>query len=676
MPFMRGTSFVPRRKQRLLGITLAVALAVGVTSFMMVGSGGVDGRSEQLIGPTSFGSQLELMSIDRRYAVRDERPAPNDVVILAIDNNTDRELGLRFPYPRKIHAQAIRALTAAGAAAIVYDVQFLDPDASDPSGASDQSLIDAANESGRVVFASSPESDANSRSVVPVPFRGIGDGTLIDRSRVQVGIAQIQATRDGVWRWIRPFETYAVDGGSLGTFDEQLPSLSLAAYSVATGTSSSSVKLPSRMAINYVGATGQYRDGSHGKYKSGFEYINYVNILSKDAELSWVKGKTVLIGQTSAVGQDIHETPVAAKAGKQLTGNPTMMPGVEIHANAISNMMNRDWLRFPSPRMGQVVALALVILVWASLLFLPFWAGIPAVLMFLSGYTAISFSAFDDNLVIPLAGPLLAGISAFISIITCLAVQAYRDRKRVTSLFSRYVSPDVVRELVDIQEELMVGGQRKNITVLFSDIRGFTSMSENIEPEELVAQLNEYFDEMTESVALQRGTLDKFIGDGMMAIFGAPLDQPDHPDRACAAALDMVERLDRLNEKRRERGLSELGIGIGLHTGDAIVGNIGSPIRRVEFTAIGDTVNLSARLESSTKDVGAQILVSKDTALAASSHVFASKGSIVVKGRTQVTEVFELRGNTEGLRREQAGVQPPASSPGIGSIQMPEERAS
>jgi adenylate cyclase len=201
---------------------------------------------------------------------------------------------------------------------------------------------------------------------------------------------------------------------------------------------------------------------------------------------------------------------------------------------------------------------------------------------------------------------------------------------------------------MDTEDPIEMGGTEREITVLFSDIRGFTSMSEHVDALEMVGQLNEYFAAMVDVVGHHKGTLDKFLGDGMMAIFGAPGDDPDHAEHACSCALEMLDRLTEVNESRKARGLPELKIGIGVHTGVAVVGNVGSPLFRVDFTAIGDTVNLAARLEAASKELGTEIVVSADTKKATGqAHEFHPLGSFIARGRTTPTEVFGLAAGAE-----------------------------
>jgi len=623
--------FIPRRRIRLLASTFALAVLAAMGVFALASGTGV-------------GEELELRTLDWRFADRGERPVSKDIVILGIDNKTDEDLGLRFPYPRSRHAAVVDALTAAGARTIVFDVQFLE--ATDP--VDDDAFVNAMARSGRVVLATSTEGNLDTQRgkrsrTTPLPLRGL-PGAL-DASRADIGLTDQLRSADDVVRWVRPMTRTDVAGTST-----TLPALPLAVLAHSENKRPFEYQLPERFAINFRGGPSVLRE-------NGYEIRNYSLAVSPDTDLAWARDRIVLVGATSAVLQDLHETPF---------GGSDRMPGVEIHAHALDTIRNKDWLREQSPRDAALATAALVVLCWLLLVLTPLWLGAVLALGANIAYALLAARAFAQDSVWSLVPAIGAGTACFLVTVLALAITAVRDRRHVTNLFSRYVSPEVVRELVDIHEDIRLGGERREVSILFSDIRGFTTMSEGLDPADLVGQLNDYFEEMVDAVEFERGTFDKFIGDGLMAIFGAPLHQPDHADRACAAALQMVDRLETLNAERHEAGLKELEIGIGVHTGEAIVGNIGSPRRRVDYTAIGDTVNLASRLESNTKTVGVRILVSKETAEAASDHVFVPRGEIVVKGRTRTTEVFELtadagrRLGTDG--DAEAGARPSANA--------------
>jgi adenylate cyclase len=220
-----------------------------------------------------------------------------------------------------------------------------------------------------------------------------------------------------------------------------------------------------------------------------------------------------------------------------------------------------------------------------------------------------------------------------------------REKRRMKRLFGQYVSKDVYEQLVANPELARLGGQRRQMTVLFSDIRGFTTVSESGQPEEIVAILNEYFTRMVEVVFAHKGTLDKFVGDMVMALFGAPLDDPDHAEHAVQAALAMIRELHRLNEKWTAEGRPALDIGIGISTGPMIAGNIGSDAI-MSYTVVGDLVNLGARLESLNKEYGTRIIISEATREALSGRYnLRSLGEVLVKGKTRPVAIFEVKEN-------------------------------
>jgi adenylate cyclase len=318
------------------------------------------------------------------------------------------------------------------------------------------------------------------------------------------------------------------------------------------------------------------------------------------------------------------------------------MSSAEVQANVLANLLDQTWFTSAPAWVNAAGALALVAAIWGMLLVLPLGISVPASALLLGGWGWFAWISFERGVLVGVAVPLLAGILAFATTTITLAAISVRERRRVKGLFARYVHADVVRDLVDGEDRIELAGEAREITVLFSDIRGFTSLSEHVDPVEMVAQLNEYFEAMVQVVTDHDGAVDKFLGDGLMAIFGAPAPCEEHAARACDAADAMLERLEVVNARRAERALAPLQIGIGIHTGVAVVGNVGSPPFRVDFTAIGDTVNLAARLEAMTKELGSKIVVSGSTVEHVPSREFHGLGTVVVRGRTEPTEVFAL----------------------------------
>jgi len=341
-------------------------------------------------------------------------------------------------------------------------------------------------------------------------------------------------------------------------------------------------------------------------------------------------GKIVIIG-TGATGlQDLRVTPL-----------DSLHPGAEILGTAIENLKNGRYMRYASPWLLALIAVALVFLIYWS-----FSKGVDARLtgMGLAAVSALllftSYVFVGRLVLLPVLTPLVAAWTFYIAAALSEYLRERRARREAVALFSRFVNPEVVKQLVE-RGGIQGSGQTREVTLLFSDIRGFTTLSETRRPEEVVALLNRYFSLQVDVVFRHGGSLDKFIGDCIMALWGAPLDDREHARRAVACALDMA---DTLRQFREELGASvAFDVGIGIHSGPAVVGLIGSEKRR-EYTAIGDTVNLASRIEGLTKDAQRRILVSRDTMeRCGDAFDFVSCGSYKVKGRAQGVELFEPR---------------------------------
>jgi adenylate cyclase len=257
--------------------------------------------------------------------------------------------------------------------------------------------------------------------------------------------------------------------------------------------------------------------------------------------------------------------------------------------------------------------------------------------------TWLSIAAFARGIWIPVTVPALTLIFAYVGDLAWKYVVEGREKRQVKKLFSRYVSKDVYDQLVANPSLAALGGARRHMTVLFSDIRGFTTMSEKGSPEDVVAQLNELFTRMVGVVFAHRGTVDKFVGDMIMALYGAPLDDDDHAEHAVQTALAMIATLHEMNREWESRGQPQLDIGIGINTGDMIAGNVGSDTI-MSYTVIGDAVNLGARLESLNKDYGTRIIISEATrARLKGRYDIHPLGDVVVKGKSQPVAIFEVK---------------------------------
>ncbi|MBI5483884.1 MAG: adenylate/guanylate cyclase domain-containing protein, partial [Deltaproteobacteria bacterium] len=388
------------------------------------------------------------------------------------------------------------------------------------------------------------------------------------------------------------------------------------------------MRIPSRedgtMALNYYGGTGS------------FTTVSAADIIAKRLPKDSLKGKIAFVGATEIGIYDLRPTPFDAT-----------LPGVEIHATVAANALERRFLRYDSnTQMMEIVCIfVLPLLLGAALAFVPgTFAGLGVMAVVTGAFCVFNYMMFanafrDMTLLYPLLG--LA--------ITYLGGEAWRnlvvERKgrQLKKAFSSYVSPDLVKQIEKNPDKLVLGGEQRELSILFSDIRSFTTVSESLTPPELVQLLNEYLNPMTRIVLEERGTLDKFIGDAVMALFNAPLDVPDHATHACSAAVRMMEELQQLNRGFAERGMNTLDIGIGINTGPAVVGNMGADIR-FDDTASGDSVNLASRLEGLNKYYGSHILVSQETRLQVNHDRFTFRevDRVRVKGKLQPIVMYEL----------------------------------
>ena len=327
-------------------------------------------------------------------------------------------------------------------------------------------------------------------------------------------------------------------------------------------------------------------------------------IRSRCVDPAVFKDKIVFIGLASSGLVDVFSTPFGVDKGN--------MPGIQLHATMADNLLSNRFIRPASRggRIGTVIAAGLLVGLLAALL--PFTPAAAGTMLAAAGWTWFSLASFKDGVWLNMAQPLMTmGVALFAGTTYQYFVEG-REKRVVKKLFGRYVSRDVYQQLLEHPELAELGGRRREMTVLFSDIRGFTTMTEKGNAEALVAQLNEYFSKMVEVVFRHHGTVDKFVGDMVMALFGAPVDDADHAEHALAAAVEMVSELEKLNRKWLAEGKVQLDIGIGINSGEMIAGNIGST-SIMSYTVIGDNVNLGSRLESLNKEFQSRIIISDAT---------------------------------------------------------------
>ena len=349
------------------------------------------------------------------------------------------------------------------------------------------------------------------------------------------------------------------------------------------------------------------------------------------------KDKIVFVGATASGLFDVFETPFAR--GK--------MPGIQVHAAVADDVLSNRFIAPASAatRVAGVAAVGLVVGAIAGVI--PAWWATLATLLVMATLTWITFQAFTGGLWLNMTQPLLAAAVALFGGVAYQYLVEGREKRKIARLFGRYVSRDVYDQLVANPSLARLGGQRREMTVLFSDIRGFTTVTEQGQPEAIVGTLNEYFTRMVDLVFQHRGTLDKFVGDMVMALFGAPLDDDEHAEHAVQTALAMVDELEVLNGRWAAEGRPTLDIGIGINTGPMIAGNIGSEAI-MSYTVIGDAVNLGSRLESLNKEYGTRIIISEATRRQLKDRYdLRVLGDVIVKGKSEAVSIFEVVGRAE-----------------------------
>ena len=376
-------------------------------------------------------------------------------------------------------------------------------------------------------------------------------------------------------------------------------------------------------------------------------YVPVTNVLEKTVAPEMIAGKLVLIG-TSAVGlNDIKTTPVSQN-----------MPGVEIHAQILESALTGDVISQPVYGIAVEFATALLfgLLVIA---FAPLFGPVTLVALGAAFATALLGTSVyfytQHRLLIDFTYPLMSTTAIYLTLIFASFVREQQQRKEIRGMFAQYMSPVLVEQLAQSPEKLVLGGEEREMTIMFSDVRGFTTISETYkhDPQGLTALMNRFLTPLTNAILAHKGYVDKYMGDAIMAFWNAPLDDKEHEINACAAAIDMLEKIDEVN-KEREREATDgghvyipLNVGIGLNTGIGVVGNMGSDLKK-NYSVLGDSVNLASRLEGQTKEYGFPIIVGSKTALAAKDKfAILELDFIMVKGKTEPEVIYAIAGRED-----------------------------
>ncbi len=366
--------------------------------------------------------------------------------------------------------------------------------------------------------------------------------------------------------------------------------------------------------------------------QGSYPYISATDVLHGRVDVSMLKNTIVLVG-TSAPGLfDLRSTPVQSK-----------YPGVEIHANLIAGILDQSIKEKPAYVLGAefVILLVVGLLITVLLpLLTPVWSALAAVAILILSIT-INYSFWQSmNLVLPIASSVIMILIMFLLNMSYGFFIERRKKGEITHLFGQYIPPELVDEMSEDPQAYSLDAEEKVLTVLFSDVRGFTTLSEGMNPKELAALMNEFLTPITKIIHETRGTIDKYMGDAVMAFWGAPIDDPKHARHALQAGLDMVERIDALRHEFLEKGWPEIRIGVGINTGEMSVGNMGSEFR-MAYTVMGDTVNLGSRLEGLTRVYEVDVIVSETVKKAVPEYVYRELDKVKVKGKNVPVSIYE-----------------------------------
>ena len=613
-----------------------------------------------VLGLLGFIHNIELQTYDLRVAATARPSAPAEkVVLISIDDESIRRMEPlvgRWPWPRLIHSMVIDYLAAAGAKVIGYDILFAERDirkfmVGDEEWTGDESdaaLVQSTKKAGNVVHiaeASSAELADPSRAIVSNL-----DAPALNTSPPDIGCAELRPVLTP------PFPALAQASRAIGhsffsldpngalrrtspivqVGQRRVPSFALAATMTAGAAPLFAVGLDRGPGCSMLIPWRGPAENSFTSYSFYDVYYSQEQILAGEKpgiDPALFKDRIVIVGATAEGLKDVFTTPFPSG----------QISGPEVHANVVDAALSNRAIAHAPESLTVITVLVAVAVVGVAGAYLNAWLTGAVALAFAVLFVWQSVRFFAHGVWIDVTITMLALVLAYVGDLAWKYFVEGREKRQVKKLFSRYVSKDVYDQLVANPSLAALGGARRHMTVLFSDIRGFTTMSEKGTPEAVVSQLNQLFTRMVAVVFEHRGTVDKFVGDMIMALYGAPLDDTDHAEHAVQTALAMIKTLNQLNEEWARDGKPQLDIGIGINTGDMIAGNVGSDTI-MSYTVIGDAVNLGARLESLNKDYGTRIIISEATRERLKGRYdIHPLGDVIVKGKSTPVAIFEVK---------------------------------
>jgi adenylate cyclase len=634
--------------------------------------------------------ELRIRTFDFYQYVKPRDAALRPVTIVDIDEESLRELG-QWPWPRTLIADLVSRLGELGAVVVGFDVVFSEPDRYSPGSIID--IVHDLDEPTRERIRKLPSNDevlaqAFRKTRVVAGESGVRQlGTESGPAPRQVGLATVGGdpspyliTFPGVLRNIPVLEDAATGTGLFTIRAERdgivrrvpmamraqgviIPSLSLEMLRIALGSGPLIIR-SGEAGIHSIGVRGLElptdRNGLIWVYFSGHEdfrradsrYVSARDVLSGRVPPERIAKKLVLIG-TSAIGLlDRQTTPL----------DPSM-PGVEIHAQIVENALTHGWITSPDYAIGAelfvAVLVSLLVIIFVPVLGAATVAVVGAVIA--ASLAGVSWYLFrESGILIDVTYALMSTLAIYFVLVFTNYLREQLQRQQIRSAFGQYLSPALVEQLVQTPEKLVLGGEEREMTIMFSDVRGFTTISETYrsDPQGLTSLMNRLLTPLTNAIIDHKGTIDKYMGDAVMAFWNAPLLDDAHAVNACAAALEMCDRMVKLNRDLEQEALASgrkfvpIRIGVGVNTGTCVVGNMGSDLR-FDYSVLGDAVNLASRIEGQTKTYGVSILAGSNTIKAAADRFAALELDIVrVKGKTAPEALYGIFGAADVAARE------------------------
>jgi adenylate cyclase len=625
--------------------------------------------------------EIRLRTFDTFQRIDPRVKTARPVRIVDIDEKSLAKYG-QWPWPRTRIADLVNALTKLNAAVIAFDAVFSEPDRLTPGAAADtiQGLDEATKDKLRALPSNDQLfADAMRRSRVVLAESGLPaivaerDSTLPQTGLAMLGGEPQPFLYDfpGLLRNVPVLEDAAAGRGLITIRNERdgivrrvpmilqargtvIPSLSLDMLRAATRADTILVKTDPAAGIKSVGVPGfEIPTDGNGQLWVHFArhdpsiFVSAADVLDGLVEPDAIAQRLVFIGTSATSLFDVKTTPL-----------DRVMPGVEIHAQVLESALTRTVLSEPNYGVDVELCAAMVLgilIIWVAPLLGPAMLFAFGTLIIVSLVGTSWYFYVQQRLLIDFTYPLMSSLTIYLTLVFSSYVREQAQRSRIRSAFSQYLSPALVAQLAQSPEKLVLGGEEREMTIMFSDVRGFTAISESYkhDPQGLTALMNRFLTPLTNAILNRKGTIDKYMGDAIMAFWNAPLDDASHQINACEAALDMLERIDALNKEREIEAQHgghvyiPINVGVGLNTGTCVVGNMGSDLR-FDYSVLGDSVNLASRLEGQSKEYGFPIIVGSNTALAVKDRfAILELDFITVKGKKEPEVIYAIAGRQD-----------------------------